>query len=95
MTTKQLLRVRFKANPDDPRPVNWPVEHPYWVSGQGGGYSIVISYAYSKDYILKNWPEAEDLDIENVDNYAFSDRFPEPEWHKNKKQPEKTEDGTA
>ncbi len=77
-----MLRVRFKANHDDYRPVNWPVKHPYWCTGYAmdGGYSIVVSYADNEQYIYQNWPEATDLDIEEVDEYLFTDRFPKPDW---------------
>lgn len=77
-----MLRVRFKADYDDPRPITWPVAHPYWVSGTGSDYSIVVSYADSEDYIRKHWPEAKDLDIEEVDGYTFTSRFPCPDWFK-------------
>jgi len=76
----QMLRVRFKANYDDPRPITWPVAYPFWISGSGDGYSTVISYADSEDYIIEHWPEARDLDVEEVDSYVFTDRFPKPEW---------------
>ena len=75
-----MIRVRFKANGEDYRPVNWPVKHPYWCSGYGDDYSIVISYADNEEYIFANWPEAKDLDAEEVDGYSFSDRFPKPDW---------------
>ena len=75
-----MLRIRFKANPDDYRPVNWPVKHPYWCSGEGEDYSIVISYADDTKYILENWPEAKDLEIEEANAYVFTDRFPKPKW---------------
>jgi len=75
-----LLRVRFHANEDDPRPVNWPVKHPYWVSGYGEGFAVVISYADNADYIYANWPEADGLEIESVNGYVFTDRFPRPDW---------------
>jgi hypothetical protein len=78
--TDELLRVRFKANSEDPRPIKWPVEHPYWISAEGDGYAIVISYANDEDYILENWPEAHDLDSERVDGYRFTDRFLKPDW---------------
>jgi hypothetical protein len=75
-----MIRVRFHANADDYRPINWPVKHPYWCSGSGEGYSIVISYADDVDYIMKNWPEATNLDIEERSEYTFTDRFPKPDW---------------
>jgi hypothetical protein len=80
-----LLRIRFKANPDDYRPIHWPVKHPYWCSGFAGdgSYAIVISYADDTNYILENWPEAKDLETEEVNGYVFTDRFPKPDWFKN------------
>ena len=75
-----MIRVRFKANYDDPRPINWPVKHPFWISGSGDGYSIVIAYADDEDYIRQNWPEATDLDSEEVDSYVFTSRFEKPDW---------------
>lgn len=83
MSTKpKLYRIRFKANADDYRPVNWPVKHPYWCTGIAAddSYSTVISYANSEQYIMENWPEARDLDSEEVEGYLFTDRFPKPDW---------------
>ena len=78
-----MLRVRFEANPDDFRPVHWPIEYPYWCSGYGENYSIIVAYADSLEYILKNWPEAENIDIMQSDcKIEFTDRFPKPEWWK-------------
>jgi len=78
-----MLRVRFYANYDDSRPVNWPIEHPYWESGfsADGAYSVVVAYADHLDYIKKNWPEADQIEIlEEADHYTFTDRFPRPKW---------------
>lgn len=75
-----MIRARFKANIDDYRPVNWPVKHPYWCSGQGDDFSIVVAYADDTAEILKNWPEAKEIESEEVDDYQFTDRFPKPEW---------------
>lgn len=75
-----MLLIRFKANVEDYRPVLWPAEHPFWCSGYGEDYSIVISYANDEDYIYENWPEAKDLEIEEVNGYVFTERFPKPGW---------------
>lgn len=77
-----MLRIRFRANWDDPRPVNWPVKHPYWVTGYMADDScaIVVSYADDEKYIYMNWPEAENLEVQETDNYVFTDRFPKPDW---------------
>jgi hypothetical protein len=77
-----MLRVRFHANIEDPRPINWPIKHPYWVSGEGEDYAIVIAYADDLDYIVKNWPEATGIDAEERTEYTFTDRFPRPDWFK-------------
>ena len=78
-----MIRCRFRANEDDYRPVNWPVKHPYWCTGYGEGYSIVVAYADDEAEILENWPEAEGIDIEERDTYTFTGRFPKPEWFNN------------
>ena len=73
-----MLRVRFHA--DDYRPVKWPVKHPYWCTGYGDDYAIVVAYADNEEEILENWPEAQNLDSEEVDEYLFTSRFPKPDW---------------
>lgn len=77
-----MIRARFHANEDDFRSINWPVKHPYWCTGYGDGYSIVVAYADNEKEILKNWPEATNIDSEEVTEYKFSDRFKKPEWFK-------------
>lgn len=79
-----MIRARFKANEDDYRPVNWPVKHPYWCTGYGFGYSIVVAYADDEEEILRNWPEAEDIDAEEATEYTFTSRFPKPDWFEEK-----------
>lgn len=75
-----MIRCRFKQPTEDPRPVNWPVKHPYWISGQGDDYFILIAYADDEAEVLANWPEATDLDSTERAEYLFTDRFPKPDW---------------
>ena len=75
-----MIRARFHANLEDFRPINWPIKHPYWCSGYGNDYSVVVAYADDEAEILKNWPEATQIDSEEVTEYHFSDRFPKPKW---------------
>ena len=80
-----MVRARFYANIDDPRPINWPIKHPYWVSGYAGdeSYAIVVAYADGVEYIQANWPEATNIEIlEETAQYRFTDRFPKPDWFK-------------
>jgi hypothetical protein len=39
-----------------------------------------VAYADDVDEILANWPEAKDIEVETVDGYTFTDRFPKPKW---------------
>lgn len=77
-----MIRCRFRANPDDYRPIKFPPPHPYWCTGYGEGYSIVVAYADDEAQIKEFWPEATDLDSEPKTEYVFTDRFPRPEWFK-------------
>lgn len=76
----KMIRARFRADKNDPRPVNWPVKNPYWITGYGDGYSIVVAYADDENEILANWPEATEIDSEVRHSYTFTERFPKPEW---------------
>jgi len=75
-----MIRCRFKTSAGDYRPVNWPIKHPYWCSGFGEDHSIVVAYADDEAEILCNWPEASELDSENVEGYLFTSRFACPAW---------------
>jgi len=92
-----MFRIRFQVNPDDPRPVNWPIKHPYWITGYAGddSYATVVSYADDQQYILDNWPDATNLEIQEVEGYQFSDRFPKPEWFQSEDAYDCTEDVKA
>lgn len=75
-----MIRCRFKTTHEDYRPAVWPIKHPYWCAGQGINYWIIVAYADNEEEILTNWPEAYNLDSEEVDGYTFNDRFQEPDW---------------
>ena len=79
-----MLRVRFRANNDDWRPVIFPPPGPCWCSGYGGtdedGYAIVVAYVEDEDQILKYWPEASDIDADDAETIVFTDRFARPDW---------------
>jgi len=86
-----MIRSRFKTQSDDYRPMNWPIKHPYWCTGSGGGfgddeddpeYSIIVAYADNEEEILSNWPEAYDIDSEEAEEYTFTSRFAKPDWFK-------------
>lgn len=77
------MRVRFMANVEDYRPIKFPPPHPWWCTGYTAhdGNPIIVAYADDKEYIFEFWPEATELDIiEDVEEYCFTGRFPEPAW---------------
>ncbi len=75
-----MIRARFYTSSEDERPINWPIKHPYWCSGSSGDKWVIVAYADDEHEILRNWPEAEDIDATDVTAYEFTDRFPKPEW---------------
>jgi hypothetical protein len=80
----QFYRVRFKTNLSDPRPVVFPPPGPYWVSGFGENYSIVVAYLKEKKELKKFWPEAFDADFEESQEIIFTERFLKPIWWRTK-----------
>ncbi|PFH29081.1 hypothetical protein [Burkholderia sp. JKS000303] len=76
-----MIRARFSVNLDDPRPVNWPISHPYWVTGYGENHATIVAYADDETEIMRNWPDAHDFSfVEAAGDYVFTDRFPKPAW---------------
>jgi len=75
-----MIRARFHAAEPDYRPSKWPLKHPYWCTGYGEGYSTIVAYADSEEQILEHWPEANNIDSEECDEYCFTERFPRPDW---------------
>lgn len=85
-------RVRFRADPEDYRPVKWPPPGPYWCSGHGWGdpmfdehgqteYSIVVAYVKKREQVEEFWPEATHVEmLEATVPLNFTDRFPQPHW---------------
>lgn len=79
-----MIRARFKVHCDDPRPVSWPIKHPYWITGYGedgvGEYAILVAYADDEAEILRLWPDAKGIDATACAAYIFTDRFKKPDW---------------
>ncbi len=76
-----MIRARFHTPCADYRPVNWPIKHPYWCTGYDpDDHPIIAAYADDEAEILRNWPEAEDIESDEVDEYKFTDRFRKPDW---------------
>lgn len=82
-----MIKARFYVPTPggDFRPMKWPIKHPYWCTGwNSDGHPILIAYAESLEEIKELWPEAEDIDVmeDDASEYAFTSRFPMPDWMK-------------
>lgn len=73
-------RYRFHANEDDPRPVKFPPPGPFWVSGYGEDYAVVVAYLPHWADLHDFWPEASDVTVQERAEITFTDRFPSPKW---------------
>lgn len=80
MSKGNWIWARFQASEDDYRPVKWPPPGPYWCTGYGEGYSVVVAYVRSEDQITEFWPEAENIDTSECDEVTYTSRFPKPGW---------------
>lgn len=83
MTKKpdRWIRARFHADADDYRPVKWPPPGPYWCTGHGDDYNIVVAFVKTEDQIKEYWPEAEDIDVTQENKITYTERFSKPEWY--------------
>lgn len=83
---KSWDRIRFRASLEDYRCVEWPPLGPYWCSGEGDNYAIVVAYVpHGTDdaTLFKYWPEMTHLGRMQTDTtLTFSDRFPRPDYWK-------------
>ena len=77
-----MIRARFELKGMDPRPARWPISHPYWCTGYAlGKRPIIVAYADSVSQVKSLWPDAkEQIEIDEVESYSFTDRFPKPDW---------------
>ena len=66
---------------NDYRPVIWPVKYPYWCTGETTRAFIIVAYVDSLDELYKQWPEAHDIDSEEVKKIEFNSRFQRPDWY--------------
>lgn len=75
-----MHRYRFRANENDPRPVIFPPNGPWWCTGYGDDYATVVAYCRDEEDLLKHWPEATSIDDLGEQGIVFSERFPKPDW---------------
>ena len=81
-----MRRFRFYVPGDDGRPIQFPPEGPFWITGYAGDEEDVRTYvvAYSPDEETltgpARWPDAQEIDDMGDHEIEFTDRFRCPEW---------------
>lgn len=81
----KLIRYRFKTRAvDDYRPLRdmAKIQMPWWCSGQGFDYVIIVCYLPKGEDLFKYWDDAFDINQEEKDEIAYTDRFIKPSWIK-------------
>ena len=78
----QMHRFRFYVPGDDGRPMSFPPEGPFWVTGRSETHTVVVAYSPDIETLLRSdrWPDAEDVDDGGIQEIVFSGRFPKPKW---------------
>ena len=79
-----LYRYRFKTKAEDFRPLTDMecIQMPWWCSGEGYDYWIIVCYLPENEDLYKYWDDAYDIDCEESDEIKYTDRFQKPSWIK-------------
>ena len=76
------IRARFEANLEDSRPIKWPPIGPFWESGFNDEHAIIIAYVKDVKQVTEYWPEANNIEYDENVAIKFTDRFPKPDYWK-------------
>lgn len=80
-TTEKWNWYRFKTNSiDDYRPLLFNPKYPWWCTGYGEGYAIIVAYLPKDEDLKKYWDDAYSIDVQSKENIEFSDRFQKPSY---------------
>lgn len=77
-----MKRFRFYVSGDDGRPLAFPPEGPFWVTGYSDTHTVVVAYSPDEETLTRadRWPDAENIDDWGEQEISFTDRFPKPDW---------------
>lgn len=81
----KYIRYRFKTKAiDDYRPLKEmkDIQMPYWCSGYGEDYAIIICYLPKETDLKEYWDDAYDIEEQEKEEITYTDRFPKPDWIK-------------
>jgi hypothetical protein len=78
---KMWKRYRFKTKSiKDYRPLVFDSHYPWWCSGEGDDYVIIIAFLAKNEDLLEFWDDAFDIEFTYEDNIEFTGRFPKPDY---------------
>lgn len=80
---QKLIRYRFKTKLiDDYRPLAEmkKIQMPWWCTGLGEDYAIIVCYLPEREKLKKYWDDAYDIETEKRNCIVYTDRFPKPHW---------------
>ena len=81
----KYIRYRFKTKAiDDYRPLKDMkyIQCPWWCSGEGSDYAIIICYLPEGIDLKEYWDDAYDIEEEKRSEIIYTDRFPKPNYIK-------------
>ena len=78
-----LMWYRFKTKAvDDYRPLvdMADIQMPWWCTGFGDDFVIIICYLPKYEELEKYWDDAYDIEFKRVSEITYTSRFPKPDW---------------
>ena len=82
--TIKWRRYRFYTRSiDDYRPLIYNPEYPWWCSGEGEDYVVIVAYLPENEDLSKYWDDACEITFTEENKIIFTSRFPKPEDYKN------------
>lgn len=58
------------------------IQCPWWCSGEGTDYAIIICYLPKGIDLFEYWDDAYDIDVEQKEKITYTDRFKKPDYIK-------------
>lgn len=81
MENTKWIRYRFNTKSlGDCRPLIFNPKFPWWCSGEGEDYAVIVAYLPKGEPLKKYWDDAFDVTEEEHDKITFTDRFPKPTY---------------
>lgn len=79
----KFIRYRFKTKAkEDYRPLEdmSKIKCPWWCSGEGDDYVVIVCYLPKGEDLFKYWDDAYEIEAQEADSITYTDRFPKPDW---------------